>query len=84
MSIGLETPARPRASHRISETQRLALARTYDSVASPVWIEDMSGACVYQNSSAAMGDWPSESPMTCFEVLDHHDRVVARLGTVQN
>lgn len=84
MSIGLEIPARPKTSRRISESQTLALARTYDSVSSPVWIEDLGGVCIYQNSSAEAGDWPSDSPMACFEVLDHQDRVVARLGTIQH
>ncbi|MBP7937334.1 MAG: hypothetical protein KA354_22035 [Phycisphaerae bacterium] len=84
MSIGLDTPSRLKMSRHLSETQLLALARTYDTASSPIWIEDMSGACVYQNVCAETGDWPSEAPLACFEVFDHLGRVVARLGTVHN
>lgn len=84
MSIGVDTPSRPRTSRRLSETQLLALARTYDSVSTPIWIEDLGGVCLYQNASAEAGDWPADAALACFEVFDHLGRVVARLGAVHN
>ena len=65
----------------LSEDQLRNLARTFDRSALPVWVEDPAGACLYSNRAAGGAAGPDCSP--AFDILDHSNRVVARLRTVR-
>jgi hypothetical protein len=55
-----------------------ALARTYDGVASSVWIHDLEGDCVYRNASARTWPEPPHGGLG-FDILDHAGKPVGRL-----
>jgi hypothetical protein len=59
------------------------LAKTYDRIAQPVWIYDLSANCLYRNRSAKSE--PSvQAPMARFDILDHDDRIIGHLATITN
>ena len=80
MNICLETPALAGTSRTLSENQIRSLARTYDRVVVPIRVEDASGVCIYQNPPAAHRELTLKHHVT-FDIIDHANRVIARLHT---
>ncbi len=81
MYLGLDTSLMEAPSRALSEQQIRGLARTFDRVADPVWVEDAGGRRLYANNAAGT-DGAAESTSLAFEILDHTDRIVGRLKTV--
>jgi len=80
MNICLEIPAQADARQKLSSNHIQSLARTYDLATDPVRIEDVSGGCLYQNGLAANKGLSRANQVT-FDIVDHTNRVVARLCT---
>lgn len=66
----------------LSEDRLRSLARTYNRVASPVWIHDLKGECIYLNEPAERV--PADCSPLLFDILDHNGRVIGRLKTIPN
>ena len=76
----LETAVQPKDS----PADHLAwLAKTYDRIAQPVWIYDLSANCLYRNRSA-ISEPSAQAPLTRFDILDHDDRIIGHLATITN
>lgn len=63
----------------LSEDRLASLAQTYERAASPVWIHNLQGECIYVNASARHR--PAVGDAGTFDILDHHGRVIGRLRT---
>jgi len=81
MYLGLDASLMEAPSRALSEQQIRGLARTFDRVADPVWVEDSRGLRLYANNAAGTNG-TAESTSWAFEILDHADRIVGRLRTV--
>lgn len=81
MYLGLGTSVFEDAPRVLSEDQLRNLARTFDRAALPVWVDDPAGGCLYSNRAAGSAGGPKSS--ASFDILDHSNRVVARLRTVR-
>jgi hypothetical protein len=80
MLLGLETTLADAASHSLSDRQVRSLARTFDRIGAPVWVEDPGGIRLYANAAAGT-DAVSEPTFLSMEILDHTGRIVGRLNT---
>ncbi len=68
--------AHPRLTQRpsaFSHIQLADLARTFDDSEQAVWINDLSGRCVYRNRAAGQTSSSSETD-AAHEILDDQDR----------
>ena len=81
MKLGVETTVLARKPQPLSTDHLGALAKTYDHVDDPVWVENLTGECLYQNHSARKLDGQNPPPTT-FDILDHSGHIVARLMTL--
>ena len=81
MYLGLAASVIEDSPRILSEDQLRNLARTFDRSVSPVWVEDPAGGCLYSNRAAGSDAGPESS--AAFDILDHSNRVVARLRTAR-
>lgn len=66
------------AAGNLSETQVACLARTFRRTNVSVWIDDVTGRCVYRNADADR-DAPVTRGSARFDIHDHMGRVVAQM-----
>jgi len=66
----------------LSEDRLRSLARTYNRVDSPVWIDNLQGECIYSNSPAER--FTRRDRLLLFDIVDHRGRVIGRLRTIPN
>lgn len=77
-SAALADPPSP-----LNQRTLAALARTYDGVTAPIWIEDLAGDCLYSNAAGERCTRPANDRAR-FDIVDHRGLLIARLATFCN
>lgn len=62
----------------LSAEQLAGMARTFDDAAQAVWVQDLSGRCVYRNRLAGQTVFCPASD-TLHEILDHENHRIGQL-----